>query len=343
MKIWDQYPETYRLEEINKISRVISAGASALVLGLSGSGKSNFLGFLTHRVPIPGTAFFLLDCNRIQGNDLPAFWQLIGDEFGCSGTFHAIKKHINTVFNSEIDRVCICFDRFDALSSNILPYVNGALRSLRDDFKYQLSFIIGSRKPIELSNELAELFFGNEFWLGALNPTDAQWSINSFAARINQIWEPAIVQQIIQLSSGYPSLLRGICEAYAQGCPLDVSAIQSSNPVRKRIEEFWLDHPSTECLKKSGLEENPILSTSPSDPELLNLTAKEALLLNVLKSQSGILVEKDALIQAVWPEDKIFSAGVRDDSLAQLVKRLRQKVGSQRILTITGRGYKWID
>jgi DNA-binding winged helix-turn-helix (wHTH) protein len=54
--------------------------------------------------------------------------------------------------------------------------------------------------------------------------------------------------------------------------------------------------------------------------------------------------ERDALIRAVWPEDAIYEAGVRDSSLAQLVRRLRVKVepepgAPQLIETVTGRGY----
>ena len=61
---------------------------------------------------------------------------------------------------------------------------------------------------------------------------------------------------------------------------------------------------------------------------------------------AGEVCEKDDLIQAVWPEDKIFEQGIRDDSLAQLVRRLRKKIepdpaAPRRIQTIPGRGYRF--
>jgi DNA-binding winged helix-turn-helix (wHTH) protein len=57
--------------------------------------------------------------------------------------------------------------------------------------------------------------------------------------------------------------------------------------------------------------------------------------------------DKDDLIRAVWPEDRIFERGVRDDSLAQLVRRLREKVETnpsapRRIQTVAGRGYRLV-
>jgi DNA-binding winged helix-turn-helix (wHTH) protein len=48
----------------------------------------------------------------------------------------------------------------------------------------------------------------------------------------------------------------------------------------------------------------------------------------------------------VWPEDRVFERGVRDDSLAQLVRRLREKIepdpsAPRFILTVPGRGYRF--
>jgi DNA-binding winged helix-turn-helix (wHTH) protein len=74
------------------------------------------------------------------------------------------------------------------------------------------------------------------------------------------------------------------------------------------------------------------------------LTAKENLLLSFLLAHEGEVCEKDELVKAVWPEDVIYEKGVRDDSLAQLVRRLRVKVEPdpnepQYIHTVPGRGY----
>jgi DNA-binding response OmpR family regulator len=49
-------------------------------------------------------------------------------------------------------------------------------------------------------------------------------------------------------------------------------------------------------------------------------------------------------VHAVWPEDVIYEQGVRDESLAQLVRRLRVKIELDPnephfIHTIPGRGY----
>jgi DNA-binding winged helix-turn-helix (wHTH) protein len=75
-----------------------------------------------------------------------------------------------------------------------------------------------------------------------------------------------------------------------------------------------------------------------------DLTAKEQLLLDYFRGHPNEVCEKDELITAVWPEDEIFEQGVRDSSLAQLIRRLRVKIevnaaDPQFIQTVAGRGY----
>lgn len=70
-------------------------------------------------------------------------------------------------------------------------------------------------------------------------------------------------------------------------------------------------------------------------------------MLQVLRDRPGEVCDKDDLIRAVWPEDKVFESGVRDDSLAQLVRRLREKIepdagNPHYIQTVPGRGYRYV-
>ena len=50
MKAWEEYPDHYRQAEVGEISRAICTGECAAMIGLSGSGKSNLMLFLT---PLP--------------------------------------------------------------------------------------------------------------------------------------------------------------------------------------------------------------------------------------------------------------------------------------------------
>jgi hypothetical protein len=79
----------------------------------------------------------------------------------------------------------------------------------------------------------------------------------------------------------------------------------------------------------------------------ITLTMKEDLLLSYFLEHSGELCSKDALVRAVWP-DEVLVEGVRDDRLAQLVKRLREKVEldstqPRYIVTVHGQGYRFVQ
>ena len=82
---------------------------------------------------------------------------------------------------------------------------------------------------------------------------------------------------------------------------------------------------------------------APLDPA--GLTAAEQRLLETFQAHAGVVCLKDDLIRAVWPEESV-AGGLRDDSLAQLVHRLREKIEPDaahptRIQTIPGRGYRY--
>jgi DNA-binding response OmpR family regulator len=112
------------------------------------------------------------------------------------------------------------------------------------------------------------------------------------------------------------------------------------------VDEFWADQPGDDDLRSSGLEGQPLLFYGRTSFAGLQLTAKEHLLLEYLRQHPEQICEKDDLIRAVWPEDRIFERGIRDDSLAQLIRRLREKVepdpsNPRHIFTAPGRGYRY--
>lgn len=78
----------------------------------------------------------------------------------------------------------------------------------------------------------------------------------------------------------------------------------------------------------------------------VELTPQEDKLLAYLLEHPGEVCDKDALAEAVWP-DQVRVNGIRDDRLAQLVRRLRDKVESdphtpRYIVPVWGRGYRLI-
>lgn len=342
MSTWNLYPSTYRQAEIAAITRAARAGACTLVTGPSGSGKSNLLGFLTHRVALPDVDFHLIDCNRLQGMEAQAFWHLLSELFNGANNPQQISQFLEDIFNQKTGGLCLCLDRFEVLPGTIRMLVDGGLRALRDQHKYRLTYVVASRQTFEPSSELYELFTGSQVWLGPLSADDARWSIRAYAARAGLSWDLTTIDQIMAISGGYPAFLRGVCEAAVSNTPLVPSALRDHPAVKLRLDEFWADAPAPGVLSRCGLSTNPLLQDAQAALDNTDLTAKEALLLAALRARPGQLISKDDLICAVWPEDQVYELGLRDDSLAQLVRRLRQKVGKDRIASVIGRGYRWI-
>jgi energy-coupling factor transporter ATP-binding protein EcfA2 len=364
MSAWDAYPARYRENEVNRILAAVRGGECAAVIGLSGAGKSNLMGFLYQRIGAlaqkENPTFLLVDGNRAQPRTADGLFRLIGQALESSPVWaEAGVSAIDRLEAAAARRMgqrppgpgqgmlCLLLDRYDALGPEERGLASGPLRALRDSFKYQLTYVIAARRPPDPADELAELFYANTLWLGPLSPEDAHWSAAQYAGRHGLDWDEAILSKLVSASWGYPALLRACCEAFAAGNPaagaaLDIDALRAHPAVQRRVQEFWADGPTAEDLRRSGLAGQPLLSAAQPavSAESPDLTASEHRLLACFQAHPGEVCNKDDLIRAVWPEDRVID-GLRDDSLAQLIRRLRQKIGAERIQTIPGRGYRY--
>lgn len=364
MSAWDSYPANYRESEIKTLLSFVLAGESAAVIGLSGSGKSNLLGFIANRLALSQISlrFALVDCNRLVDASRAAFLRMLHRVIKptqaqttalMEDELSALEESLESVLNGNM-RLCFLLDRFDALYSIVdFPILANNLRAMRDRFKFQLTYLIGARRPMDHRTELAELFFGHTLWLGPLSRSDALWSARRDGQRLAGLshldWGEEVCDKLVDISWGYPSLLRAVCEAYANGARPEVSAMLKEPSVIRRVAEFWADAPTPEMIRLAGLERQPLLQNERQsqiniDVDASELTAKEHLLLEYLKSHVDKVCTKDELVHAVWAEDVIYEQGIRDESLAQLVRRLRVKIEPNPnephfIQTVPGRGY----
>ncbi len=358
MSTWDSYPPDYRSHQVSLIVSAVQAGECVSVVGLSGSGKSNLLGFLAHRVPLQEGRFVLVDCNRLAEPSPEAFYLLILDALGGERVPEDERRALEVAIDRELaaaSRLCLLLDRFDLFdlqgAGPAVRAIAGNLRALRDEQKYALTFVTATRRKLDPHTELAELFFANTLWLGPLSESDARWTVARYASRRSLDWSDAEIEALVRAAGSYPSLLRAACEAHAAGCPLNSQDLLRHPAVQARLEELWADTPGEQELLSSGLEAHPFLKEKTGPPtagtDAWQLTAKEYRLLEYFRQHAGVVCEKDDLIRAVWPEDKIFERGIRDDSLAQLIRRLREKIEPDpsnpvHIHTLPGRGYRYL-
>jgi hypothetical protein len=360
MTSWDTYPPAYRAAETQAVLAALRAGDCISVVGLSGAGKSNFLSFLGNDRSSAELELFLADSNRMPEVSIRAFRDLLRQALGDAGEISAGQSL--TALETVLDRrlagtagsigilvdLSPVFGRPEGLT--LAPEIAGNLRALRDAHKYRLAFAIATRHLFPDNTELSELLYGHTVWLGPLSERDSRWTIGRFVQRKGLPWVlDEVAPRLIAVSGGYPSLLRAACEAYADGSPLEPAELARHPAVAGRLAEFFVDSPSEEEIRRSGLEGLPLLQSGPArtfDPA--RLTAKENLLWEYLQAHPGEVCAKDDLVRAVWPEDRILEQGVRDDSLAQLVRRLREKAEADPanpvlILTVPGRGYRFAE
>ena len=362
MSVWETYPATYRQKEVQYILSAVRAGGCVSVVGLSGAGKSNLMSYIAHREDAFPHSKALVDCNHLRETSADAFFRLIrqslcdaeletdiASSVGATDEWGALDAALNRRLTGQGGSFCLLFDRFEVLADKLDRTITSNLRALRDKYKYQLTYVIATRRPLDPDTELAELFYAHTLWLGSLSEPDTFWNVGRYAQRVGQVWGNDVAGEMLNLTWGYPSLLRAVSEAYADGIGLELDELKQHPAVRRRVDEFWSEDPAEKDIGKVGLDGLPLLERAAhtEDFDTFRLTAKEALLLEYLRSHPGEVCTKDDLVRAVWPEDQIYEHGIRDDSLAQLVRRTRVKIEPDPsipvfIHTVPGRGYRFI-
>lgn len=362
----DAYPAGYRSLEVGRIEAAVRAGECVGVVGLSGAGKSNLLQFLAQRArSASDPVYVLVDGNRLSDatpagllglmrRALVRAWPHDREAAPSDDPLEALDEAV-TGRLSAAGSANLCFlldlsqlvDRGGGLLGAAGAGFLNNLRALRDGHKFRLSYVAATRRPLPAQSELAELFSGNTVWLGPLSAADAAWTVERYAARRGLAWNAATVAALSGRSGRYPSLLRAMCEAHAAGTALETEALGEHAAVQARLREFWADAPTEAELRAAGLDRIAALMAGRAPAfDTSRLTAKEHRLLACLQARAGEVCTKDELIRAVWPEDRVQTDGVRDDSLAQLVRRLREKIEPdpsrpRYVLTVPGRGYRY--
>ncbi len=95
---------------------------------------------------------------------------------------------------------------------------------------------------------------------------------------------------------------------------------------------------------EEGSKETLPFSLGSKGRSKMELSKKEHLLFSYLKQNLGEICEREAIIEAVWPEEEAL--GVSDWAIDRLVARLRKKIkeeGEFEIVTIKTRGFKLIS
>lgn len=136
-------------------------------------------------------------------------------------------------------------------------------------------------------------------------------------------------------------------EDYSQIAGLEAGADDYvSKPVKPKVFVSKIKA----LLRRKGLVFNLTNSTSglivnrdkyiiEKDGETIHLPRKEFELLALLASKPNHVFERDFILETVWGKDIV----VGDRTIDVHVRKLREKLGSDYIITVKGIGYKFVD
>lgn len=248
---WQQHPATYRAAEMRVLASWIRAGASGVVLGSPGVGRSNLLGFLCHRPDVLQTYLYPqklavtlipVDLGDLPSNSLTDLYRLILRAFyemrmqlttpmqtivtqiylenrTCTDPFltQSALRELLLHFQTNSQRVVLVIDRFDTLCRLLTPDMAQALGSLRDAFRNILSYIVGVRqslaylKDLELADDIKHLLTTDICYLGPPQEADARHMIERLTITSSASPTEAVTKTMLTLTGGYPSLLKTLC------------------------------------------------------------------------------------------------------------------------------------
>ena len=97
--------------------------------------------------------------------------------------------------------------------------------------------------------------------------------------------------------------------------------------------------PETTVLRYGGLALNLLTRQAAADGRAVELSTREFTLLEVFLRNPGQVLSREQLLSRVWGYD--FDPG--SNVVEVYVRYLRRKVGSRRIQTVRGAGYRLVD
>ncbi len=177
---WERLPESYRGREVVQVAEWIRSGVSGCVVGLSESGRSNLLTFLSHRSDVleghlpPASesgmrvVIIPVDIYNLPANDLSSLYRTILHAFywardridpelhRYATELYLENRKIQDPFPPQMAlydllrafedadfRVVLILNRFDRFCASATPQMLNTLRGLRDTFRGTLSYIVG--------------------------------------------------------------------------------------------------------------------------------------------------------------------------------------------------------
>lgn len=298
-------PFDYRQEETTSIARCIHAGDSCSIVGVSGTAKSNLFRHLLnsevrHHYLGEGWQSYLF--LAIDAHALADFSERVMYDFllerltaeirerGVSDDlvarvkqFHqqtlpsadpldwqrAFTQAVGALMTAEATHhLVFLFDQFDEVYETLNPRFFANLRSIRDDFKYRVSYVTFTREELPHirsdaeHDEFFELLSPNVIGLGCYNHDDAWTVLRRVGGRYGMTPDSTVSERLIAFTEGHPGLLKAAFLAFIQ------ERVSLSEDDEGAVRALLADRDvRTECTKiweSIGQEEQAALRALPT-------------------------------------------------------------------------------
>ena len=303
-----EIPLTFRADVIGPIYQTLAASDSCSVVGIGSVGKSNLLRFLRRddvRQAQLGEAWstYLLvyiDINKtlklsrwglfelmlhqliIELTNLGTEPQVLEtlDELHQRAThpktrylaLRYLDRAIRLVSHQLGLRLVFLFDEFDELCRRMVPEGFSALRALRDDYKYQLMYLVATRLELRRLRDdvkeieaFEELVTPHTFWLGPYSETDARLMLHRLESRHKTPLDENSITQILKATGGHPGLLREGYSIFRQNPDDFFDTLTKSLKIQAECQRIWLSLSSQEQAGMLALTGQGHAQTEQSD------------------------------------------------------------------------------
>jgi DNA-binding winged helix-turn-helix (wHTH) protein len=437
-------PVTFHKTKVSQVMAALTAGDSCAIVGIGSVGKSRFLRFLQREdvrqnylaEETPHYLFVYVDIHKILKSSVwgllelmlhqllmelenrgvdEASHQMIDDLHQRTTTpetqhlaLRYVDRAIRIVCNDLGWHLVFLIDEFDNLCRTMKPRGFSALRALRDEYKYQLSYVVATRlewkrlrDDVSEIESFEEVISPHTVWLGPYPEDDAHIMLHRLNERQKESLDKKIGEKLLQATGGHPGLLREAYYVIYQGN--DISTLADNLRMQDECQRIWLSLSPIEQTVLSTLVDDKV-AVSQSSEAITQLQHKglvggpwatndqifssifekyikqkgtdaksrvfvdhqrrtvwvngyqirgfpplEYKLIAYLEQKHGELCTRDELAQHLYPDETALGgAGVSDNRLDSIVKRLRKRIEPnpkepKYILTVRGHGFRLVD
>lgn len=230
-----EFPVDFRESTLSQILEIVGRGECLQLVALPGSGKSMLTQLLCKYPPIlhfhlkdkaPNYTFIHLDLNFITAKNpetlLNFFYANIAPHDPATHpTIQQVSQAIKNYLTTPQKKLILILDSFELLAEPSLEGFFRILKSLRDQNRFNLSFIfvvereIGQPEKLRLFSYLGTLLSENYVFLPVLTDKEAQWFLAENERQLGKkVKNPEI---ILGLSGRFARTIKQLCQITTTG------------------------------------------------------------------------------------------------------------------------------